>query len=150
MVLTETKSVCGGVTAYTACKRSVVRPGQWIVIIGAGGGLGHCMRCVPTTTLVYILLNFFVTVGVQYAVAMGMRVIAVDGGNDKRKLCIDQLKAEEYIDFTQVKDIPAKVKEITKYGAHGSIVFAAAKEGYALGPNVVCLRSMHIRHQSRC
>lgn len=58
---------------------------------------------------------------------MGMRVIAVDGGDDKRKLCLEQLGAEQYIDFTQVKDIPAKVKEITKYGAHGSIVFAATK-----------------------
>lgn len=33
--------LCGGVTAYTACKRSGVRPGQWIVVPGAGGGLGH-------------------------------------------------------------------------------------------------------------
>jgi propanol-preferring alcohol dehydrogenase len=30
--------MCGGVTAYTACKRSKVLPGQWIVIPGAGGG----------------------------------------------------------------------------------------------------------------
>lgn len=57
--------------------------------------------------------------------------------NCTRKLCLDQLGAEQYIDFTQVKDIPAKVKEITKYGAHGCIVFAATKESYALGPNVV-------------
>jgi alcohol dehydrogenase, propanol-preferring len=33
--------MCGGVTAYTACKRSAVRPGQWIVLPGGGGGLGH-------------------------------------------------------------------------------------------------------------
>lgn len=33
--------MCGGVTSYTACKRSCVRPGQWIVVPGAGGGLGH-------------------------------------------------------------------------------------------------------------
>ncbi|KIW50019.1 hypothetical protein PV05_11643 [Exophiala xenobiotica] len=33
--------MCAGVTAYTACKRSSVRPGQWIVIQGAGGGLGQ-------------------------------------------------------------------------------------------------------------
>jgi hypothetical protein len=25
--------MCGGVTAYTACKRSAVKPGQWIVSI---------------------------------------------------------------------------------------------------------------------
>lgn len=30
--------MCGGVTAYVACKRSAVQPGQWIVIPGAGGG----------------------------------------------------------------------------------------------------------------
>jgi len=30
--------MCGGVTAYVACKRSQVKPGQWIVIPGAGGG----------------------------------------------------------------------------------------------------------------
>lgn len=53
-------------------------------------------------------------VGVQYAKAMGMRVIAVDGGDDKRKLCLDKLGAEEYIDFTKEKDIPAKVTELTK------------------------------------
>lgn len=30
--------MCGGVTAYVACKRSAVRPGQWLVLPGAGGG----------------------------------------------------------------------------------------------------------------
>lgn len=31
--------MCGGVTAYVACKRANVRPGQWIVVPGAGGGI---------------------------------------------------------------------------------------------------------------
>lgn len=105
--------MCGGVTAYTACKRSQVRPGQWIVLPGAGGGLGHF--------------------AVQYAKAMGMRVIAVDGGEEKGKLC-KKLGAEVYIDFTTCKDIPAEVKKITTYGAHGVIVTAATKEGYASAP----------------
>lgn len=30
--------MCGGLTAYVACKRSGVKPGGWIVIPGAGGG----------------------------------------------------------------------------------------------------------------
>jgi alcohol dehydrogenase, propanol-preferring len=105
--------MCGGVTAYAACKRSRVRPGQWIVLVGAGGGLGHF--------------------GVQYARAMGMRVIAVDGGAEKGELC-RKLGAEVYIDFTTCEDIPAKVKKITTHGAHGVIVTAAAKEGYAIAP----------------
>jgi alcohol dehydrogenase, propanol-preferring len=99
------------------------------------------------------------SVGVQYAKAMGMRVIAVDGGDDKKKLCLDQLGAEKYIDFQQEKDIPAKVTEMTKvchlyhiqqpfewdryssdlqqYGAHGAIVYSAAASGYAAAPNVI-------------
>lgn len=105
--------MCGGVTAYVACKRSAVRPGQWLVITGAGGGLGH--------------------LGVQYARAMGMRVIAVDGGEEKGKLC-KELGAEEYLDFTTVKDMGAEVMRITKYGAQGAIVFAASRESYAAAP----------------
>lgn len=65
---------------------------------GAGGGLGHF--------------------AVQYAKAMGMRVIAIDGGDAKRDMC-KQLGAEEYIDFTTTKDIAAEVMKITGFGAHG-------------------------------
>jgi propanol-preferring alcohol dehydrogenase len=38
--------MCGGVTAYVACKRSAVRPGQWIVILGAGGGECWCFEII--------------------------------------------------------------------------------------------------------
>ena len=48
-----------------------------------------------------------------------------------------QVGAEEYIDFTQVKDIAAEVMRITKYGAHASIVFAASREAYAVGPQLL-------------
>ncbi|KAG9698378.1 alcohol dehydrogenase, partial [Aureobasidium melanogenum] len=106
--------LCGGVTAYTACKRSAVRPGQWIVLPGAGGGLGH--------------------LAVQYARAMGMRIIAVDGGDEKGKLC-KQLGAEHYIDFLACKDVAAEVMKLTTYGAHGVIVFAATREAYGSAPN---------------
>ena len=115
-------------TAYSACKRSNVKPGQWIVLPGAGGGLGHF--------------------GVQYAKAMGMRVIAIDGGDVKRDLC-KKLGAEHFIDFITTNDIPAEVMKLTQYGAHGKqslyrcdrvtntyrslgvIVTAATKEAYA-------------------
>jgi propanol-preferring alcohol dehydrogenase len=102
------------VTAYTACKRSAVKPGQWIVLPGAGGGLGHF--------------------AVQYAKAMGMRVIAVDGGDEKRDLC-KRLGAETFIDFTTTKDITAEIMRITTYGAHGVLVTAATEEGYATAPS---------------
>lgn len=101
--------MCGGVTAYAACKRTGLKPGQWLVVSGAGGGLGH--------------------LAIQYAKVMGMRVIAIDGGDEKRHLCL-KLGAEHFIDFTKVNDIPAKVMGITKLGAHGVVVTAASKAGY--------------------
>ena len=67
---------------------------------------------------------------------MGMRVIAVDGGADKEKLC-KSLGAEHYIDFTKTKDMAADVTNITTYGAHGCIVIAASREGYAAAPTLV-------------
>lgn len=75
--------MCGGVSMYAALKKSNVQAGQWMVIQGAGGGCGHF--------------------GIQYAKAMGMRVIAVDGGDAKRQLCLE-LGAEHYIDFTAVSN----------------------------------------------
>lgn len=65
-----------------------------------------------------------------------MRVIAVDGGDEKDRLC-KQLGAEQYIDYTKVQDIPAKVMEITTYGAHGCIVFAASKASYDMAGNTL-------------
>jgi len=65
-----------------------------------------------------------------------MRIIAIDGGDEKRDLC-KKLGAEEFIDFTKVQDIPAEVMRITKYGAHGVIVTAATKEAYASAPGLL-------------
>ena len=67
---------------------------------------------------------------------MGLRVIAIDGGEEKGKLCKD-LGAEEYVDFTQTKDLTAEIMRITTYGAHGVIVFAATREGYAVAPHML-------------
>ncbi|KAI5460476.1 chaperonin 10-like protein [Mariannaea sp. PMI_226] len=106
--------MCGGVTAYTACKRSGVQPGQWIVLPGAGGGLGHF--------------------AVQYARAMGMRVIAIDGGDQKRELCM-KLGAEVFIDFKTTQNIVNEIMKVTTYGAHGVIVTAATKAAYESAPS---------------
>ena len=46
-----------GVTVYRAIKHSQTQQGDWIVLPGAGGGLGH--------------------LAVQYAVTRGLRVIAI-------------------------------------------------------------------------
>jgi alcohol dehydrogenase, propanol-preferring len=62
-----------------------------------------------------------------------MRVIGIDGGDEKRKLCIC-LGAEEYIDYTQTTEIASEIMRITIYGVHGVLVTAHAKSAYAIAP----------------
>lgn len=97
--------LCAGVTVYKGLKESMVKPGQWVVITGAGGGLGH--------------------VAIQYAKAMGMNVIGIDGGEQKRDF-MKRMGADEAIDFKVCKDIVAEIKRITGgEGAHGALMLAA-------------------------
>ncbi|KAG9313641.1 hypothetical protein JVU11DRAFT_5973 [Chiua virens] len=102
--------LCAGVTVYRALKYSDARIGNWAVIPGAGGGLGH--------------------LAVQYAVAMGMRVVAIDTGAEKKQLCLD-LGADHWIDFKQTPDLVKAVKDACDgLGAHTAIVTSPYSEGY--------------------
>lgn len=103
--------LCAGVTVYRALKYSQTKPGDWIVLPGAGGGLGH--------------------LAVQYAVhAFGLRVVAVDTGAEKKELCL-KLGAEKWIDFRETKDL---VKDIQAAaggeGPHSALVSAASSSAY--------------------
>ncbi|KAJ6505344.1 chaperonin 10-like protein [Mycena sanguinolenta] len=102
--------LCAGVTVYRAIKYSQTSPGDWIVLPGAGGGLGH--------------------LAIQYAKVAGLQVIAVDTGADKKKLCLE-LGADKWIDFQESKDIVEDIKAITGgLGAHSALVTAASSSGY--------------------
>ncbi|EJD02297.1 mannitol-1-phosphate dehydrogenase [Fomitiporia mediterranea MF3/22] len=102
--------LCAGVTVYKALKNSNTKVGDYVVIPGAGGGLGH--------------------LAVQYARAMGLRVIAIDTGEDKEKL-VKKLGAESWIDFKQSKDLVADVKAASGgLGPHASIVVASHVSAY--------------------
>ncbi len=101
--------MCAGITVYKALKVSEARPGQWVCIPGAGGGLGH--------------------LAVQYAKAMGFRVVAIDAGDEKKKLAMS-LGAEVYIDFTKTKDLIEDVKKATGGGAHATVITATSELPY--------------------
>ncbi|KLO13334.1 mannitol-1-phosphate dehydrogenase [Schizopora paradoxa] len=102
--------LCAGVTVYRALKNSNTHIGDFIVLPGAGGGLGH--------------------LAVQYAVNMGLRVIAIDTGAEKQKLCLS-LGAEKWIDFKQSTDIVKDIKDATGgFGAHAALVTASASAAY--------------------
>ena len=70
--------LCAGLTVYKGLKESGARPGQTVAVVGAAGGLGSLAQ--------------------QYAKAMGLRIIAIDGGKEKEDMC-HNLGAETYIDF---------------------------------------------------
>ena len=100
--------MCSASTIYTSLKAANLRPGQWAVFPGGGGGVG--------------------IQGVQLAEAMGLRPIVVDTGDDKEKLATS-LGAEHFIDFKKVEDVAAEIVKITDgVGAHG--VFVTAPQSY--------------------
>ncbi|KAK0229234.1 hypothetical protein EDD85DRAFT_974241 [Armillaria nabsnona] len=80
--------LCAGLTVYRALKQTRAKIGHWVAISGAGGGLGH--------------------LAIQYALAMGLRVIAIDTGDEKRNLCLG-LGAEKFIDFRKTEDLVEEV-----------------------------------------
>ncbi|KNG84854.1 alcohol dehydrogenase II [Aspergillus nomiae NRRL 13137] len=109
--------LCAGVTVYSALKRSNARPGQWVAISGAGGGLGH--------------------IAVQLACkGMGLRVIGIDYGN-KEEL-VKASGAEHFVNIAKfpVDDdgaaISSHVKSLTGgLGVHAAVVCTSSNAAYA-------------------
>lgn len=101
--------LCGGVTVYKGIKKANLQPGDFLVILGAGGGLG--------------------SMGIFYAKHAGLRVIAIDTGKDKKDACLEY-GAEKFIDFKETPDIGKEVWEYTKRGAHGCVVLPPNKHVY--------------------
>lgn len=93
---------------YKALKESNARPGQTVVITGAGGGLG--------------------TLAVQYAKAMGYRCIGIDNG--EKADVVKKLGAEEFVDF-KTEDVVESVKRHTGgFGAHAVILLAVSEKPF--------------------
>jgi len=104
--------MCSASTAYTSIKESRLRPGQWACFPGGGGGVG--------------------IQGVQLAVAMGLRVVVVDTGSERRELC-KKFGSEHFVDFKEVEDPVAEVVKLTDGGAHGVYVTAIQSYPTSLG-----------------
>ena len=100
--------MCAGVTMYRALKMSTAVPGDWVAIMGAGGGLGH--------------------LGIQYAKSMGFKVVGIDSG-DKGTFCTS-MGADAFIDFTKTQDVPDLVRKITEGGAFAVLVAVSSRKSY--------------------
>lgn len=98
--------LCAGVTVYKGLKVTDTRPGEWVVISGVGG-LGH--------------------IAVQYAVAMGLRVAAVD--IDDAKLALAKKHGAEVVVNAAKVDPVEAIQDLTG-GAHGVLVTAVHPKAF--------------------
>lgn len=114
--------LCAGVTVYKGLREAEIRAGQYVCIVGAGGGLGH--------------------LGIQYAKAMGYRVIAVDFGEEKRRYC-ESLGAELSIDASKSNPHDA-IKEHTNGGPHAVLVIASHPSAFQMAVDYVRRKGMII------
>ena len=97
--------MCAGVTTYNALRNSNARPGDLVAVLGLGG-LGH--------------------LGVQYAVKMGFKTVAIARGPDKEPLA-RQLGAWRYID-SRAQDAAG---ELNKLGG-AKVILATVTSGEAM------------------
>jgi propanol-preferring alcohol dehydrogenase len=110
--------LCAGLTMAGALTHleNELQPGDWVVISGSGGGLGH--------------------IGVQLAARVKkLRVVAVDSGDEKRDLSLSS-GAEAFIDF-KTEDVAKRVLELTEEGAHATIVIPGTREAFQMAPTLV-------------
>jgi propanol-preferring alcohol dehydrogenase len=98
--------LCAGVTTYRGLKRTMARPGQWVAIVGIGG-LGH--------------------IAIQYARAMGLRVVAVDVSAEKLALA-KSLGAELTVNGAETDPVAAIQEKIG--GTHAAVVTAVASRAF--------------------
>ncbi len=98
--------LCAGVTVYKGLKMTEARPGDWVVISGIGG-LGH--------------------MAVQYAIAMGFNVAAVD--IDDEKLAFAK-KLGATVTVNAKNTDPGKYLRKQIGGAHGVLVTAVSPTAF--------------------
>ncbi|OJJ76468.1 hypothetical protein ASPBRDRAFT_38931 [Aspergillus brasiliensis CBS 101740] len=113
--------LCAGIAMYSSIMKTKTRPGDWIVLPGAGGGLGH--------------------MGIQIAAKKGLKVIAIDSGEKKKQLCLS-LGATSFLDY-KTDDVEREVEALTSgLGAHAVICTANNEPAYT--QSMKMLRSLGV------
>ncbi|KAI1449655.1 GroES-like protein [Annulohypoxylon stygium] len=104
---------CAGRTVWRGVQVTGVRRGEWLLILGSGGGLGH--------------------LGVQFAKGLGIKVIGVDARDEGLKIT-KEMGADVVLDARKTKqEVVKEVQKVTGgLGAHAAIVLADAKNATAL------------------
>lgn len=94
--------LCGGVTTYSAIRKSGAKPGTWIALLGAGGGLGHIATQLASR-------------------GFGLRVIGID--HSSKKDLVMKSGAEHFFAVDQTDNMEEAVKGATgQWGVAAAIV----------------------------
>ncbi|KAK5071173.1 hypothetical protein LTR64_007677 [Lithohypha guttulata] len=112
---------CAGVTIYRAIIVSEAKKGDWLAMVGAGGGLGH--------------------LGIQMAKAQGIKVIAIDARDEALELC-KKAGAEHVFDARKGKDeVVKQIQELT--GGDGADATINLSEHETAAPLACAVTKMH-------
>lgn len=106
--------LCAGVTTYKGLKETEARPGEWVAISGVGG-LGH--------------------VAIQYAKAMGLKVVGIDIA--PAKLALARAAGADVAVDARSSSAIAEVIEATGGGAHGILVTAVSPPAFSQAVRMV-------------
>jgi propanol-preferring alcohol dehydrogenase len=113
--------LCAGVTVWKAIKESEVRPGQWLLVLGATGGLG--------------------SLAVQFGAAMGLQVLAADVAPESSTYAL-RLGASAYVPTknSSVAQTVAALKRETGAlgGVAAALIIAPSLDSYQVGVGALC------------
>ncbi|KAI0312327.1 mannitol-1-phosphate dehydrogenase-like protein, partial [Amylostereum chailletii] len=106
--------LCAGLTVYRGLKLSNTKLGDWVVIPGAGGGLGHLV--VLRTSVIPDIPEF--------------RLYLLDSGEVKKSVCLG-LGAEKWVDFKHSTDVVKDVVEACDgLGPHAALIIPPIGAAY--------------------
>lgn len=105
---------CAGRTVWRAVLKAGLKSGEWVCLVGSGGGLGH--------------------LGIQFAKALGLKVIGVDARDEGLDLS-SKYGADVTVDARKGKDqVVKEVQAVTGgQGADATITLSDHKDAAAIG-----------------
>lgn len=106
--------LCGGLTAFSALKKSRAQAGEWVAVSGAGGGLGH--------------------LALQIGKSMGFRMIGLDMAS-KEDLAYE-CGAEKFLDIKS-NVVEGTLALTNGEGVSAVVVCSGNNEAYATGLNLL-------------
>jgi D-arabinose 1-dehydrogenase-like Zn-dependent alcohol dehydrogenase len=103
--------MCAGATIYSSIKRCQLSPGDWIIISGCGGGLGH--------------------LGIQFAKALGYKVVGIDTRPAALKVAESLGSCDLLIDASKNESTEELIKKINDgKGAHAAIILPEVQAAF--------------------